>query len=130
MRGSSALVRDTEPSFHRRIAASVIHSHGRIGVGIILACIPVGLPREGGVLGNRGNLNVHHGACDRLPQPGGSWDLSAGARRQFESGGNDHGRMPWITRFRVSEGVLGASCALSRMEIQGLGVPNRQPRPA
>jgi hypothetical protein len=85
---------------------------------------------EGGQLGNRVNLNVHHRACDRLPQSDSSWNLSAGACRQFRSGGNDHGRMPWITRFRISEGVLGASSALSRMEIQGLGVPNRQPRSA
>src|SRR6516162_11346062 len=45
-----------------------------------------------------GNLHVHHGACDHLPQSSGPWDLHDRARRQFKSGATDNGRLSGTTR--------------------------------
>src|SRR6516225_4050932 len=77
-----------------------------------------------------GNLHVHHGACDHLPQSSGPWDLHDRVRRQFKSGATDNGRLSGTTRLRVGQGILGASSALSLLEIQGLGMPVRQSRAA
>src|SRR6516162_2561985 len=77
-----------------------------------------------------GNLHVHHGAGDHLPQSSGPWDLHDRARRQFKSGATDNGRLSGTTRLRVGQGILGASSALSHLEVQRLGLPVRQSRSA
>jgi hypothetical protein len=105
----------SKPHRSRSLASPAILPRLALGLASLLLVYFCGLPQVVGrrPILRRGNCNVHHSACDRLPDPRCTGELCDHAGRELKSGSSLNGWLHGARRHGVGEGILGEPSTLS-----------------